>query len=299
MEAMSRSRRGAIAAAFAVSCAFVPAIATAAPKTAEAQRLFEEAKALADAGRWAEACPRLASSLKLEPNMTTEFRLGDCYERIGRNASAIEHYKGAAEAAAAAGEKDKEQFARERIAKLEPTVDKIIIVPPEGADVRVEKDGRLVPSALMEKPIPIDRGEHTIHVWAPGKSSYDTLVTVSGRGATIRIEVPPLEDPIPWRLAPGAQVSSIVEQPTVLLRPEERQPSRSSLSSLAPWGYGLSLVGLAAVGTGVGLYASAAGQDDRPACADGRCVPGVAFISAGAVVFLVGAVLVLVSGSDR
>lgn len=266
-------------------------------KSADAERLFEEAKTLADANRWPEACARLASSLRIEPNMTTEFRLGDCYERIGKNASAAERYRGAAEAAAAAGDKDKEQFALERIAKLEPTIDKLVITPPDLPDVRVERDGKLVPPTMMNRPIPIDRGEHTVHVWAPGKASYDTLVTVWGRGATIRIDVPPLEDPIPWRLAPGAQVTSVVERPAIVS--VESPSTRKPLSSLAPWGYGIGILGLAAVGGGVALYASAASDDNRSACADGRCVPGVALISAGSAVVLLGAVLVIVSGIER
>jgi hypothetical protein len=292
-------KRSSLGVAVAVVCllgsAATPSAAQSNPK-AEAQRLFEEAKTLADGGRWAEACLRLEESLRLERNMTTDFRLADCYDHVGRNASAWEHYRAAAEAAAAAGETDKEQFANERAKRLEVTVDKLVIVPPDIPDVRVERDGRLVPAVLWRKPIPIDRGEHTVHVWAPGKASYDTLVTVAGRGATVRIDVPPLEDPIPWRLAPGAQVTtSMVERP--IGGHEGGGSPKRSFKSLSPWGYGIGIVGLAAMGSGIALYIATA-ESNESACGDGRCVPSVGLISVGAVAMLIGGVLVLISNAD-
>jgi len=53
-----------------------------------AQALFDEAKrAMAD-GRWAEACPKLEESERLDPSIGTAFNLARCYEHVGRIASA-------------------------------------------------------------------------------------------------------------------------------------------------------------------------------------------------------------------
>src|SRR5262249_24412526 len=53
-----------------------------------ADRLFKEAEVLARAGRYAEACPKLEESERLDPGIGTQFNLADCYERTGRVAHA-------------------------------------------------------------------------------------------------------------------------------------------------------------------------------------------------------------------
>jgi hypothetical protein len=66
-------------------------------------------------------------------------------ERIGRNASAWIHYTSAAQAAAANSDLKKEKFAQDRAARLAPTVDKLVIVPPDMPELEIERDGRIVP----------------------------------------------------------------------------------------------------------------------------------------------------------
>ncbi len=61
---------------------------TAAERAAAAQVLFDDALKLTNAGRYAEACPKFKSAQDLDPGMATQFRLADCYEHIGKTASA-------------------------------------------------------------------------------------------------------------------------------------------------------------------------------------------------------------------
>src|SRR5260221_714184 len=76
-----------VALALALGAATPRARADGGP-TEPAKALFEEAIKLLDAGRTAEACPKLEESKQLDPRVGTEFELADCYERMGRTASA-------------------------------------------------------------------------------------------------------------------------------------------------------------------------------------------------------------------
>jgi hypothetical protein len=276
----------AIVAALAV-CAYASgASAQSTASSAEAQRAFDEARALAEHDRWPEACARLAESLRLEANMTTQFRLADCYERIGRVASAFLHYSAAAEAAGAAGEPGKSKAAAERAARLEPRVDRLIIAPPAMPDIHVERDGKIVPREAWNAPQPTDPGEHTVHVSAPGKTSYDTLVTFAGKGETVRIDVPVLEPALPWRLS-NEGTRTFNDLPRAGAEPP--RPARDTVMYTIGWG----IVGLGTVSVigGGGLFVAEATRNEP--CSSGRCVPSVVLLGAGAVAVIAGTLLVL------
>jgi hypothetical protein len=255
-----------------------------------AQRLFDEARELAEHDRWTEACPRLAESLRLEPNMTTEFRLADCYERIGRIASAWIHYTAAAQAAQVAGETSKSRVAIERAARLEPRVDRLLIAPPAMPDIQIERDGRILPREAWNTPQPVDPGEHTVHVTAPGKTSFDALVTLTGTGQIRRVDIPVLEQAPSWRLASEApRFFTEPARPDAELLPP--QPRRDS--ALRVLGWGVFGAGSASVVTGFALYAAEATSSNP--CASSKCVPSVTLLGAGALAVLAGTIMVLAS----
>jgi tetratricopeptide (TPR) repeat protein len=91
-----RMRRFVARAALGLSCAALPfsvsprlarADASLADKAA-AQTLFDEGRKLMAKGMFADACPKLAESQKLDPGVGTQFNLSDCYEKMGQTASA-------------------------------------------------------------------------------------------------------------------------------------------------------------------------------------------------------------------
>ena len=68
---------------------------------AAAEALFDEAKKLANDGKFAEACPKFAESNRLDRGAGTLIHLADCYEKNKQTASAWATFKEAASAAQA------------------------------------------------------------------------------------------------------------------------------------------------------------------------------------------------------
>src|SRR4029078_12277038 len=93
-----------------------PARADRATDAATAQSLYDEGRQLMEQGKHADACPKLEASQKLDPGPGTQFHLADCYEHIGRTASAWALFLEVAGAAKAHGKTEQEQIARDRAA---------------------------------------------------------------------------------------------------------------------------------------------------------------------------------------
>src|SRR5580700_8452469 len=159
-----RSPRPAALLAVALS-ALAPgrALAEDASSQAAAQALFDQARQLMADGKYAEACPKLVESQRLDPGAGTLLNLGQCYEKNGQTASAWVTFKDAAAAAELKHRADWSQRARERAQALEPLLSRLTIdVPQEerGLGIQVRRDGVEVGSAEWGAPIPIDPGDH-------------------------------------------------------------------------------------------------------------------------------------------
>src|SRR4051794_31792523 len=79
-----------------------------------AQALFDDGRRLMNEGHYAEACPKLAASQKLDPGAGTLLNLATCYEKNSQFASAWATFKEAAAASHSSGHADWETAARGR-----------------------------------------------------------------------------------------------------------------------------------------------------------------------------------------
>jgi hypothetical protein len=162
----------------------------------KADKLFKEALKLMDKGTFEPACPKLEESQKLDPAPPTQFQLAVCYENTARPATALALYLEVADLAKQAGKKDKEKFARDAAAALEPRVPRIIIEVPQAArpaGLAVTRDGKPVEEGQYNRPILLDPGEPTIEATAPGKKPFKSVVSVKGVGAKVTVPIQ-LED---------------------------------------------------------------------------------------------------------
>lgn len=182
------------AAAFLL-CSFsfaTTARAQGAGDKAAAQTLFDEGRKLMEEGHFAEACPKLESSQKLDPGAGTLLNLAACYEKNGQTASAWVTYTDAA-SASAGRHPDWVEKARAKAAALEPTLARLTLnVRSTVAGLVVKRDGAVVASGAFDVAIPVDPGRHEITAVAPGRRAYATTVTLAA-GQLISADVPELD----------------------------------------------------------------------------------------------------------
>lgn len=238
------------------------AVAQSAADKATAEQLFSEARALMAEQRFAEACPKLEVSLRLDPALGTRLNLAACYEEIGQLASAWGMYREAEDLAAKQGQAKRVKFAQLRADALQPRLPRLVVEVPAEARIdglRITRDGTLVDATLYGAPIYVDPGERTFTISAPGHQTATRIVrAVEGQEA--RLVAPALlAEPAPSSVAPSAE--PVPPSATVLV-------DRGRGRRIA----GLAIVGAGVVGLGVGLgFGAWAKTTWDEAQAEGRC----------------------------
>jgi hypothetical protein len=253
-ERESASAAGSAAAASAVSSAPVARTEPPAAKQpsaadrAAAQALFDEGRTLMERGRPADACPRFEQSEKLEPGLGTRFHLANCYEVLGKLASAHALFLEVEAEAEVRDQAERERLARSRARALEPRLARLTIEVPYASSpaLRIERDGAVIGAAQWGVAVPVDAGVHRVIASAPGRVAWQTEVEVRDEGSLTRVNVPPL-----------------AEQSSSFFAPVSRK------------------VGLVALGVGVGTIAlgtvfavQAVSKEDasnRAGCSDDQC----------------------------
>ena len=237
---------------------------------AAATALFDDGRKLMEKKKYAEACPKLEAAMRLDPGMGTLYNLSDCYEQIGRTASAWSGFRDVAAQAKAAGMSDREKAARERVTSLESKLSKVRILMPAdigGASFTIMRDGSPLPSALVGSPVPFDPGAHTLRIVVEGKEPWETKITVPAQGGTLDVQVPSLlpgktPGPVPTDTAPvgtGAPTGTGpagTGAPTATVTPTGTAADTSApVASPRPWqkplGIAAAAAGVAGLGVGV------------------------------------------------
>lgn len=178
----------------ALASGAAPAHAQDAQAQAAGRALFNEGVALFNKGDFEAACPKFEASLKQFPGIGTRGKLAECYERVGRYASAYQAYREVAQLATRSGDQAREQVASERAKSLEPKLSYVTVVLPPANDVSglvVKRNGREVERAKLGAAEPVDSGSVAIEVTAPGRKPYSGHLNVM-QGISAKFEVPAL-----------------------------------------------------------------------------------------------------------
>ena len=159
-----------------------------------AQALFDEGRRLMDQKRYAEACPKLAESQRLDPGGGTLLNLAICHEKEGKLATAKSDYEEALAVATRDGRRDRQAIARERLAAGEAAVPRIVVVVASGADpagLEVKLDGLALRRAAWGVATPVDPGAHVVEANAPGRAPWSSQVTIQASQRKV-VDVPAL-----------------------------------------------------------------------------------------------------------
>jgi hypothetical protein len=158
-----------------------------------AQSLFDEARHLMDQGRYADACPRLADSERLDPGGGTVLNLALCYDKLGKLALAYSTYGDAISLAITEQRHERETFARERVAALAPRLPHLTLVVTGTDAATVTLDGSNVPRSAWGLSTAVDPGEHTVEATAPGFTpSKTTLTLAEGETRSVPVTLAPV-----------------------------------------------------------------------------------------------------------
>lgn len=144
----------------------------------------------------AEACAKFDASYQIDPALGTLFRLADCYDRIGRTASAWALFSEAKARAQAAEQSTREAIAAERVKELEPRLSRLGLNLGASAfltGLELRLNEVVVPQASWGLALPVDPGEQRVRLSAPGYESWLGTVTVEAGPGVRRVSLPKLQ----------------------------------------------------------------------------------------------------------
>lgn len=250
---------------------------------ATAQQLFEDGMHAMQAGELETACAAFAESQRLDPAIGTRFNLADCYEQLGRLASAWVHYVGVADEAERRAQMERAQFARTRAEALEPRLSRIrvsVTDPVPGLEIR--REDITLGRPQWSVAVPVDRGQYRIVATAPEHDPWEGTVDVTDEGSTVDVEVPPLvasapppvETPTVVPAVRPPEPSITAAGPKVDEVPRARRLGPRHIAGIVVGSAGLAVMG---VGTAFGIVAT-----QRKDEADARCPRPDACFSDGA-----------------
>jgi hypothetical protein len=311
---MMRARTAAL-----VALAALAGVSSARAEPAgDPEALFREGRALMDAGKFAEACPKFEASQQLDPTVSTMLNLADCREKNGQLATAWGLFVEAAKKADAASDAPTHKLhavAVGHAAKLEPRLSKLTItVAHELTGLEIRRGEIVVAAGDYNREVPVDGGRFTITATAPDHESWTTRIVIAPEHDAKTIEVPVLREQAHAAVPPAharaghSRVLPIVVGAGALVLAggavgfelwgrsiySDAQAERDDATQQSLWdsanqkryvAEGLAAVGLVAAGTAVFLYVRGR-HDEEPTAVARRTIvtPAIVGDRAGIVV---------------
>jgi hypothetical protein len=261
--------------------------------TAEAK--FRAGKELLAQKDYAQACPMLADSYRLDPATGALLALALCHEKQGKFATAYREYTEVVDRSKRESRLDRESGARDKARALESQMSLLTIaITPEARGIHgleIKRNGAIVEATTWDKAIPVDGGSQLIEASAPGMQPWRAKVSVAAKQDLQSVAIPVLQE-VPSPLKPAVVAAPVAaaddEAPTVPTR-EAAAPTASAPdaatdsdehdtrsvrgSTLQGAGIATAAAGVVsvAIGTGFLLRAIAKNKDSKAGCVGNLC----------------------------
>lgn len=252
-----------------------------------AETLFQDARRLMSEKRYAEACPKLSESQRLDPATGTLLNLAVCHAEEGKLASASVEFTDALADAHRDARPDREQFAREHLAAIQSRISHVTIVVPDIARVaglQIKLDGSLIGPAAWGLPAPMDPGAHEVTASAPGRRAWTKGFVIAGDAQNQQVDVPLLGAVAPPPVAASGTGTSVTAGPSPPVLPAaqaaavaapapEVTTGADTSGRLRTTSYVVAGAGVAALGVGAafGLRAFSKWSDRNKNCPSSVC----------------------------
>ena len=169
-----------------------------------AETLFFTGRGLMEGGRTAQACQKFAESYRLDAAAGTLLNLAVCHEKEGKIASAWGEFRQALAEAKRSNRPEREQLAKDAIARLEPDLPFVTIVVPKEVRVpglQILRNGVPLLEAAWDTDLPIDPGNNEITATAPDyKPEKKTINAIAKQHLSVTVdalELAPIDRPPP------------------------------------------------------------------------------------------------------
>lgn len=260
--ARPRTRLRALAAVTGALASAAPGSAVAQEDRAAADALFHAGRALYDAGRFDEACPKLRASQEAAAAGGTLLLLGMCHAKQGKTATAEAELRSALAIARRDRRLDRERLASKVLESVRGRAPRVTFVAPASpAALRVRIDGGApLGRDALDVPLPVDPGPHEALVEADGFTPARAAFDAPDAPETIRVELPaPEPTPAPVAAPPPADAR---------VAPPRRGPNLHPVGTYVALGASALAFG---AGAFFGVRAIRLDDDARGACDPARC----------------------------
>jgi tetratricopeptide (TPR) repeat protein len=280
--------------------------------------LFEQGRRLRSEGQFASAAEKFEGASRLMRTYGILLNLAECYEKLGRTASAWTTWREAEFVARSQQNKEDEGRAAQRVRELEPRLSYLTITVSEWnrpTDFAITCNGVPVPKAAWSSPLPIDPGAQRIVASAKGYRTWQTELQIRQDVHQQATTVPALDlEPTAAPAVPGQQQGLPVPSAT----PSDSRQSTTTNPIPAWLGPSIGGVGVLTAVIGVVLWKSghdnidtAVAEANRAIAADrrddyelasehlsnatGRRTAGVVTTCAGAALAVAGVTLLVIA----
>jgi len=233
-----------VATALMLSLVVSSAHAQSAGDRAAAQALFDEGMRLFKQGDFAKACPKFQASVKIIAGTGNTGKLAECYEKLGKTASAWALYRQVAVKSRRAGQLKRAEVANKRAKQLEARLSYVTIEVAASAKVSglvVRRNGVVVSAGAFGTAIAVDPGKQTIVASAKGHKPWTRTLEVAASAKQV-VALPALQVIEKAKPAPDIQVKPAPVKPPIVVEPA---PPKRGIAGYVVGGLGVAVIGVA------------------------------------------------------